>query len=50
MKSDEIDKIIEKGVEKLKVAKELFDKGHYDDASSRAYYAIYHCISAVLFI
>ena len=50
MKSKEIKRIIEKGIEKLTVAEELYTKGHYDDASSRAYYAVYHCITAVLFI
>lgn len=50
MKSEEIKKIIDKGIEKLTVAEELFSKGHYDDACSRAYYAVYHCLTAILFI
>jgi len=39
---------IEKSEEKLKAARSLLDGGFFDDAISRAYYAIFHAASAVL--
>lgn len=40
--------MINKAQEKLEVAKVDFESGYYGDASSRAYYAVFHAISAVL--
>ena len=37
-----------KAKEKLSVAMALLEGGHYDDAISRAYYAVFHAASAVL--
>lgn len=37
-----------KAKEKLAVARELFERGHYDDAVSRAYYAAFHAAQAAL--
>ena len=34
--------------ERLLVAKENFDKGHYKDAINRSYYAIFNAIRAIL--
>lgn len=34
--------------ERLLVAKENFDKGHYKDAINRSYYAIFTAIRAIL--
>lgn len=39
---------LEKARGKLKVAAELFKARHYDDAISRAYYAVFHAAQAVL--
>jgi len=40
---------IAKADEKLSAAKSLLKEGFLDDAISRAYYAIFHAASAVLF-
>jgi len=40
---------LEKAHERLKVAKKLFRSGDYEDAVSRAYYAMYHAARAALF-
>ena len=51
MKAGDIDVIrqmLGKALEKLKTARTNLDSGHYDDTVSRAYYAVYHAISAVL--
>ena len=45
---DEIKNMLEKAERKLKSAKKLFEIGEYEDAVSRAYYAVFHAISAVL--
>ena len=42
--------IIQKAQKKLEVAKKDFELGYYGDAVSRAYYAAFHSISAVLSI
>jgi len=39
---------LEKAVERLRVAEKLFGDGDYEDAVSRAYYAMYHAARAVL--
>lgn len=39
---------LEKAVERLRVAEKLFRDGEYEDAVSRAYYAMYHAAKAVL--
>ncbi len=39
---------IEKADKKLEVAKRLFETGDYEDAVSRAYYAVYHAAQALL--
>lgn len=39
---------IEKSDEKLRAAKSLFKDEFFDDAISRAYYAVFHAVSAVL--
>ena len=46
---DEIKNMLEKAERKLGSAKKLFEIGEYEDAVSRAYYAVLHAISAVLF-
>ncbi|HHE04695.1 MAG TPA: HEPN domain-containing protein [candidate division WOR-3 bacterium] len=45
---EEINKIIEKAERSLKTAKELFNKGDYDFAVSRAYYTMFYMAEAVL--
>ncbi len=40
---------IGKAEEKLRAARTLLDSGHWDDAISRAYYAVFHAASAALF-
>jgi uncharacterized protein (UPF0332 family) len=39
---------LEKAVERLRVAEKLFRDGDYEDAVSRAYYAMYHAARAAL--
>ena len=39
---------IQKAESKLKVAKKLFKSGDYEDAVSRAYYAVFHAAQALL--
>ena len=39
---------LEKSKAKLKVAQRLLEDGDYDDAVSRAYYAVFHAAQAVL--
>ncbi|MGC9345797.1 MAG: HEPN domain-containing protein [Candidatus Bathyarchaeales archaeon] len=39
---------LEKAVERLKVTEKLFRDGDYEDAVSRAYYAMYHAARAAL--
>jgi len=39
---------LEKAVERLRVAGKLFRDGDYEDAVSRAYYAMYHAAGAAL--
>jgi uncharacterized protein (UPF0332 family) len=46
--SADIQSIIEKSESKLKTARIDFDGGQYDDAVSRAYYAVFHAMTALL--
>jgi uncharacterized protein (UPF0332 family) len=39
---------LEKALDRLRVAEKLFRGGDYEDAVSRAYYAMYHAARAVL--
>jgi uncharacterized protein (UPF0332 family) len=39
---------LEKALERLRVAEKLFRDGDYEDAVSRAYYAMYHAARAAL--
>jgi uncharacterized protein (UPF0332 family) len=39
---------LEKALERLRVAEKLFSGGDYEDAVSRAYYAMYHAARAAL--
>ncbi len=41
--------IVEKSLEKLKSAEDLYSLKHYDDAISRAYYSVFHMMTAVVF-
>lgn len=43
-----IQSYLAKARDKAQVARELFAKGHWDDAVSRAYYAAFHAAQAVL--
>jgi uncharacterized protein (UPF0332 family) len=45
---EEIKKEIERGKKSLRAAKKLFDEELFEDAISRAYYAILHAAKAVL--
>ena len=45
----ELAKMLAKAEDKLKTARINFEHGQYDDSISRAYYAVFHAISAVLF-
>jgi len=45
---DTLKAMIRKAEEKLAVAKKDFEYGYYGDAASRAYYSVFHAISAVL--
>mgnify|MGYP000029444954 CR=1 FL=1 len=43
-----IEGYIQKAEKKLEVARKLFNSGDYEDAVSRAYYAVYHATQALL--
>ncbi|ADC65995.1 HEPN domain protein [Ferroglobus placidus DSM 10642] len=45
---EEITKLIEKAERSLEVAKVLLERGDYDFAVSRAYYAMFYCAKAML--
>ena len=45
---EEIVKLIEKAERSLEVARVLLDRGDYDFAVSRAYYAMFYCAKAML--
>ena len=45
---DEIVKLMEKAERSLEVARVLLDRGDYDFAVSRAYYAMFYCAKAML--
>ena len=42
------DEFLEKAISKLESAEYLFNGGYYDDAASRAYYAMYYVARALL--
>ena len=46
---DVIKNMVCKSTEKIIVAKDLYKQKHYEDSASRAYYSIFHILSAVLF-
>lgn len=46
--SDDLREMLQAAEAKLAGAQHLFDGGYYGDASSRAYYAVYHVLTAVL--
>ncbi len=46
---DIIKNILLKCNDKFTISKELYELKHYDDAVSRAYYAVFHILNAVLF-
>ena len=48
-KEKDVQAIILKARDKLKTARLDFDGGQYDDAVSRAYYAVFHMMTAALF-
>ena len=48
-KQEEISKLIEKAERSLEAAKVLLERGDYDFAVSRAYYAMFYCAKAMLF-
>jgi uncharacterized protein (UPF0332 family) len=41
--------LFEKSKSKLATARILYDAGQYDDSVSRAYYAVFHALSAILY-
>lgn len=43
-----IQKMLRKARKKLSVAQSMFEQCEYDDSTSRAYYAVFHAITAVL--
>ena len=45
---DTLKAMLKKAQEKLEVAKKDFESGYFGDSSSRAYYAVFHAISADL--
>jgi uncharacterized protein (UPF0332 family) len=47
-RSAEVDANLQRADESLAAAAELIEKGHYDIAASRAYYAAFYAASAVL--
>ena len=47
---EEIKIRLEKAKEKLKAAKYLLNGGFFDDAISRAYYAVFHVAKAILLL
>jgi len=47
-KEKRINRFLEKSKRKLRTAKKLYAEGEYEDAISRAYYAMYHAAKALL--
>ncbi|MCE6992214.1 HEPN domain-containing protein [Dyadobacter sp. CY323] len=45
-----LEKIIRKVVDCLEVSQMSFEEGHNEGCVNRAYYAMFHCIQALLFI
>jgi uncharacterized protein (UPF0332 family) len=46
---DTIRRILTKARDKIKAASVMLESGMYDDAVSRAYYAVFYAISAALY-
>ena len=44
----EVKRYIEKSEKSLKVAKELFELGYFEDACSKAYYVMFYAAQALL--
>jgi len=40
--------MLDKASEKCEIAQKIFEQGYFNDASSRAYYAAFHAVSAAL--
>nr|MDO8075764.1 HEPN domain-containing protein [Candidatus Freyarchaeota archaeon] len=49
-KEETIKALISTAERSLDAAKELFSKKHYDFSVSRAYYAMFYCAEALLFV
>jgi hypothetical protein len=47
--ADEIRAMLAKAEDKMKTARLNYEGGQFDDAVSRAYYAVFHAVSAALF-
>ena len=47
---EKVDKALEKAEQKLNTAEKLLTTGDYDDAISRAYYSMFHAVSALLIL
>jgi len=47
---EKIGKALEKAEQKLNTAEQLLDTGAHDDAISRAYYSMFHAVSALLML
>ncbi len=45
---DEVDELLARGEERLRAARHLLQGGHFSDAVSRAYYAMYFAARALL--
>lgn len=46
--SDQLKRMKEKSLQSLEIARDLFSKGYHGDSSSKAYYAVFHALQAVL--
>ena len=46
--NEDVKLLIEKGKRSLAAARDLFDRGYYDFAASRAYYAMFYLAEALL--
>ena len=43
----ELKRYFEKSEKSLKVAKELFELGHFEDACSKAYYVMFYAVNSI---
>ena len=46
--SKQLKAMIYKSRDSMKVARELHKQGHYNDAASKSYYAVFHALQAIL--